>query len=92
MRATSENTVTIHDIDWDLNWAPEGALREPWDRLSAETADEYLALSRAMGETLVEQEYYAADRFGQLMRIILLKTTPESHQSEGQGAVYVFQL
>ncbi|QIB49491.1 hypothetical protein [Streptomyces aureoverticillatus] len=92
MRATSENTVTVYNIDWDLNWTLEGTLREPWDRLTAETADEYLALSRAMGETVAEQEYFAADRFGQIMRIVLLRTTPEAHQSNDSDVVYVYAL
>lgn len=82
----------MHDIDWDLNWTPAGEPRTPWDQMPAEDGDDQLALSRAMGETVSEQEYLATDRAGQPLRIVLLKVVPEAHQDTDLGAVYEFAL
>ncbi|MFF3488744.1 hypothetical protein ACFYXC_36560 [Streptomyces sp. NPDC002701] len=86
------STVSVHDIDWDLNWTPPGEPRKPWDQMPAEDANDQLALSRAMGDTVSEQEYLATDRAGQPLRIVLLKVIPEAHQDTDLGAVYEFAL
>lgn len=82
----------VHDIDWDTNWTPAGAQRKPWDQMSAEDADDQLALSRELGETLAEQEYFTTDRAGQPLRIVLLITKPEDDQEHDLGAVYEYAL
>ncbi|WP_331722824.1 hypothetical protein OG848_47630 (plasmid) [Streptomyces canus] len=85
-------TVSVHDIDWDLNWTPPSEPRSPWHQMPAEDADDQLALSREMGETASEQEYLATDRRGQPLRIVLLKVVAEAHQDADLGAVYEFTL
>ncbi|TRO56214.1 hypothetical protein [Streptomyces sp. IB201691-2A2] len=84
--------VSVFDIDWDLNWTPAGEPRAPWHRLSAEAADDDLALSRELGETVAEQEYITMDRDGRPLRIVLLKQVPEAHQDADLGAVYEYML
>lgn len=92
MSTQTEPTVSVHDIDWDLNWTPAGEPRTPWHRLSAEAADDDLALSRELGETVAEQEYITMDRDGRRMRIVLLIAEPEAHQERDLGAVYQYML
>ncbi|KUN58424.1 hypothetical protein [Streptomyces griseorubiginosus] len=84
--------VNVHDIDWDLNWTPNGEPRTPWDQITTEDADDHLVSSREMGETVCEQEYLTADRDGQPLRIVLLKVAPEAHASEDLGVVYEYTL
>lgn len=88
----AEGTVCVYDIDWDLHWTPAGEPRAPWDQMTAEDADDQLALSREMGETVSQQEYLTCDRDGQPTRIVLLKTVCEAHQDEDLGAVYVYRF
>ncbi|MFI9176122.1 hypothetical protein [Streptomyces lincolnensis] len=91
MAAMPDTTeVSVYDIDWDLNWTPAGEPRAPWDQMSAEDAEDQLALSRELGQTLTEQEYTTADRDGRPMRIVLLVTKPEAHKDVDLGAVYEF--
>ncbi|WP_331759367.1 hypothetical protein [Streptomyces sp. NBC_01579] len=85
-------TVTVWDIDYDLNWTPEGEARKPWDQMPAEDADHQLWLSRLHRETVSEQEYLTTDRNGLPMQIVLLRQTPEAHQSADLGAVYEYAL
>ncbi|MFF4787863.1 hypothetical protein ACFY3E_41930 [Streptomyces griseorubiginosus] len=85
-------TVSVYDIDWDLNWTPVGEPRAPWDQMSTEDADDQLALSRELGETVSEHEYLATDRAGQPMRIVLLKAVREAHKDDDLGAVYEYAL
>lgn len=85
-------TVSVHDIDWDLNWTPVDEPRTPWDQMSAEDADAQLALSRELGETVAEQEYVTVDRDGRPMRIVLVFEEPEAHQDADLGAVYQYML
>ena len=83
--------VNVHDIDWDLNWTPDGEPRTPWDQITTEDADDQLATCRETGETVSEQEYRTADRDGQLLRIVLLKVIPEAGK-EDLGVVYEYTL
>lgn len=88
----SAPAVSVHDIDWDLNWTPVGKPRTPWDQMSAEDADDQLMVSRQLGETVSEQEYSTQDRDGRPLRIVLLKQVPEAHQDADLGAVYEYML
>ncbi|MFK0112503.1 hypothetical protein [Streptomyces sp. NPDC091217] len=92
--AHTAGTVTVYDIDWDLNWphAGTGELKTPWDEMSIEDADDQLALSRDRGETVSTQEYRATDRGGWPLLVVLLKEVPEAHQTEDLGAVYEYAL
>lgn len=92
MSTQTEPTVSVHDIDWDLNWTPVGEPRTPWDQMSAEDADVQLDFSRESGELLAEQEYVTADRDGRPMRIVLVFEEPEAHQDADLGAVYQYML
>ncbi|MFG2351989.1 hypothetical protein [Streptomyces phaeochromogenes] len=85
-------TVSVHDIDWDLNWTPVGEPRTPWDQMSAEDADAQLDFSRESGELVAEQEYVTVDRDGRPMRIVLVFEEPEAHQDADLGAVYQYML
>lgn len=82
--------VTVWDIDWDLNWTPAGEPRTPWDQMSIQDADAELAYLREAGETVSEAAYFAMDRDGIPMKIVLLKAKPEAHQAADLGAVYVY--
>ena len=84
--------VNVYDIDWDLNWCPDGEPRTPWDQIPADEADDQLVSSRETGETASEQEYLTTARDGQPLRIVLLKVIPEAHKDQDQGVVYEYTL
>jgi hypothetical protein len=84
--------VNVYDIDWDLNWRPDGEPRTPWDQIPAVEADDQLVSSRETGETASEQEYLTTAREGQQLRIVLLKVVPEAGKTEDLGVVYVYTL